>query len=249
MMEGVGVLKRKWFIVRTLVGYLGVLIVGILFFVPALILIALLPESWRRTNKLIFRLLHYTYAGVVRCVGLHIVYKGERKELPRDPAIIIANHESALDIPVVGFLCHGYPHMWYVLDYYARKPVLGFFVRRMGISVTRDNGSQAARSLLQGLKKTADLPCHTILFPEGGRFVDGTVHRFLGGFAVLARKTGRPVVPIFLKNLGTVLPPDHLMLVDQVPIEVIIGPLYYYEASETDEQFVARVYGWFEQRQ
>lgn len=239
-------IKRILLLLNTVVSYLLLLIIAIFIFVPLLILLCVIPQSKVATNKFVFWLLHIGYAGTIYALLMPIKIQGT---IPFEPSIIIANHQSAIDIPVIGYLCNSYPHMWYVLDYYARKPILSFFTKRLGVSVTRDNGIQAAKSLLIGLKKVADKPCHTLIFPEGGRFIDKNIHPFLGGFAIIARKTGRPVVPVYLKNLGTILPPGFLSLQARLPIDVIVGPLYYYGESETDEQFVARVYEWFQQQQ
>lgn len=233
------------YIVRSIFSYGCIVIIGIIFFLPALMLIAILPESLRRDNTLIFWLLHKTYAGIVYSTFLPVRVIG-KKHMVDEPAIIIANHQSALDIPVLGYICYAHPHVWYVLDYYARKPVLGFFVRRMGISITREVDAKSARALITGMRLMAHNHRHTLLFPEGARYVDGSTHPFKGGFALLARKTGRPVVPVYLKNLGKILPPDSFIMHAVLPIEVIIGPVYYYKALETDEQFIARVHAWFD---
>ena len=45
-----------------------------------------------------------------------------------------------------------------------------------------------------------------MIFPEGGRSPDGWAQPFRGGAAYLARRTGRPVVPVHLDGTRHVLP-------------------------------------------
>lgn len=238
---------KLYLILRTCISYLCLGVVVLIFFLPCLCLIAILPQSMRCNNRLIFKLLQATYSGVVYSAFLPVNIKN-KQGIPASPVIIVANHQSAFDIPIVGYLCGGHPHVWYVLDYYANKPILGFFVRRMGIIVTQDSGVKAARALLAGVKMALECNSHTILFPEGGRYTDGTIHPFLGGFALLAKKTNQPIVPVFIKNIGAILPPKCYVIQKILPIEVIVGPLYAYHAEEDETQFIQRVQDWFKQQ-
>ena len=47
-----------------------------------------------------------------------------------------------------------------------------------------------------------------IIFPEGGRSPDGWFQEFRGGAAYLARRTGRPVVPVHIEGTRRILPKD-----------------------------------------
>lgn len=230
--------------VRTVISFIALTVVGSIFFIPCLLLVAVLPRARRARSKIIFWLLHMTYWGVVRATFLPIRISGE--QISQEPTIIIANHQSALDIPVVGLLCKRHPHFWFVLDYYAHKPFLGFFIRRMTVLVSRTESARDARALITGISAMQEYQQHAIIFPEGTRHEDGKVHEFKGGFALLARKTKNPVVPVLLRNLGQILPPDTISFHALLPIEVIVGPRYYYEDNETNEQFVARINQWYQ---
>jgi len=102
----------------------------------------------------------------------------------------------------------------------------------------------AAKSLRQGVKFAQTHTSNILIFPEGGRFIDGAIHPFLQGFAFLARTTGRPVVPVYMAYNGLVYPP-HTFFIYWHPLEVVIGPQFVYHEEENDEEFVARVYAWF----
>ena len=53
------------------------------------------------------------YAITIRALLLPIKVVG-LENIPHTPAIIAANHQSALDIPLVGNLMRCYPHIWFL---------------------------------------------------------------------------------------------------------------------------------------
>lgn len=236
--------QNKLFIfVRTIISYFLGGIVGIFCFIPVLILVAILPNKYRYDNKVLFWFLDLTYRGVCAALFLKITIRG-KENIPQEPAIFIANHQSSLDIPVLGLVPQGHPHIWLVFVRFAKTPVLGFFVRRMTAIVDPETSISAARSLLTSVRLIKDQNRHVLLFPEGGRFIDGEVHDFFRGFVILAKQTGRPVVPVLLRNLGKVYPP-HSFLIYRYPVEMLIGAPLRIESEETDEQFAQRAYAWF----
>jgi 1-acyl-sn-glycerol-3-phosphate acyltransferase len=64
--------------------------------------------------------------------------------------------------------------------------------------VNRKSADTAAQLLQDGW--------NLVIFPEGGRSPDGWTQPFRGGAAYLARRTGRPVVPVYLHGTRHVLP-------------------------------------------
>lgn len=231
---------------RTMIGYTTCFFVGIFCFLPMLTLVAILPEHSRYRSKWLFRFLHCTYQGVVKALLGPISIQG-LEYMPSHPAIFVANHQSSLDIPVLGSLLRGSPHTWYVLERFSHTPILGFFVRRMCISVDQECSMKASRSLVRGLRLVEQEGLHTLIFPEGGRYIDGKIHDFFLGFAIIAKRTGRPVIPVMMYNLGKVYPPKSF-LVHRYPIKVIIGQPFMLEETETLEDFSQRVHRWFKER-
>lgn len=240
------VIKKGWWAFRNLLSYFLVFWV-VLVLLPVLFILFLLPASCKQVEKLTFSCIDLLYKGITGAllVPLHISGKSH---IPSTPAIIVANHQSSLDIPLVGMLLDGYPHMWYALAYYANFPILGLFIRKLGVPIDRSNLTNAARALIKGIKLVDGANRHVVIFPEGGRFNDGTVHEFLRGFAVIARTTKRPVVPVFMPHNGEMFPPPGILMYPR-SLSVTVGKPFVYEKEETDEQFVHRVHDWFEQKQ
>lgn len=219
-------------------------VIGIFFFIPILIAIALLPLQKRLQSTLIFKLLDILYRNTLRAMFIPVKITGIENITHLQQAIFVANHESSLDIPALGLLMQGHPHIWYVFDKFAKTPILGFFVRRMSIIVNQDSPRQSATALLQGMRLTQRYHLHSLIFPEGGRFNTQEVHDFFYGFAMLAKRTGQPVIPVKLYNLGKVYPPKSFFIYAQ-PIFIHVGTPLQFQPDDTEETFTKRVRQWF----
>ena len=233
-------------ILRNCLSYALCPLLAILLIIPLVVIFLVAPERYTSQRGPVFWILDIVYC------TLTLVFLMPRKwynanRIPDEPAIIVANHQSSLDIPVVGALMRGAPHIWYALSDYTKHPFYGIFLRRIGISVYAHKSGASARGLLYGLRMLRDDPRHVIVFPEGGRYTDGSIHEFYRGFAVLARQTGRPVVPIYMPNNGAIFGPDDY-LTTYHPIVAKVGQSFYLQEEETDEQFVQRVRDWFIQQ-
>lgn len=106
--------------------------------------------------------------------------------------IVVANHSSLLDPLVIMAAIPRRIH-WLALKDLYRVYVLGWLIKRVKAIPT--GGS--SEKLIHLLMKNKNVG----IFPEGGISRDGTLKEFRKGAALLAMKTGRPVVPCAI--LGT----------------------------------------------
>jgi 1-acyl-sn-glycerol-3-phosphate acyltransferase len=227
---------------RTIISYILIICAGIIILPPCFI-IACLPASLRYDNRLFFGLLNIFFAIVIRSSLNKVRYTGWNN-LPNSAAIFVSNHQSAFDINTLGRVSRGHPHVWLVLAYYVNAPILGFFITRMFIPVEQKNAEKAALSLIRMYRFIKNSDRHVLIFPEGGRFNDGTIHVFYEGFAVLAKKTGRPVIPVFTPNNGKIYPPKSFYIYNYT-VEIIIGEPLTCGEMETEAEFAQRVRQWF----
>jgi 1-acyl-sn-glycerol-3-phosphate acyltransferase len=133
----------------------------------------------------------------------------EHLRLTEAPVIIAANHASHVDTPLLlTTLPVEMRHRTVVAaasDYFfdrTWKSVLwSFALAAIPIErsrVNRRSADTAAELLEDGW--------NLVIFPEGGRSPDGWTQQFRGGAAYLARRTGRPVVPVYLHGTRDLLP-------------------------------------------
>lgn len=230
--------------IKTLISYF---LIGIacLICMPPCLVIACLPAKYRYDNRLFFFIADVFYKMVVYSTLNKVTIVG-KQNLPKDSSIFVANHQSAFDIPLLGSLCNGYPHVWLVMSYYLKSPVIGFFISRMFIPVDQSDPSKAARSLIRVYRFVNEKKRHLLIFPEGGRYPD--LNKFFEGFAIVARKTGKAVIPVYMPNNGKIFPP-HSFLIHSYPVIALVGEPFYVGSEETDSAFVARVRDWFLEQQ
>lgn len=233
---------RLFGFIYSIVAYL-LISLAILFLAIPGIFFLLAPKTWRYKNKLFYKYVYFCYWLVCKCTLLPIKVVGA-EHVPLDPAIIVANHQSALDIPLVGLVCKGAPHSWLAWSELWDRISLKIFLSPMALPLDLTSPNKALRSLIKALNIVVDYHLHAIIFPEGGRFADGAVHDFYAGFVILVKKTGRPLVPVYIDDAHKVYPPG-AFLASWHPIRVTVGEPMIMQEGESDEAFKDRVYQWF----
>lgn len=232
-------------VIRALFGYFVIALMGIVCFIPC-IFVACLPEKYRFNNKVYYFFSWLFYRIIVWGSFLPFTVEGKH-HIPEEPAILIANHQSALDIPFLGMLVNCHPHIWLFLSRYAKVPFFGFVTRRMNVVVDYSGLRKLTGAITDAARLIKGQKRHVLMFPEGGRATDGTVHRFYYGFVILAKETKRPVVPVMMFNLNKAYPPGSFFI-HQYPIKIVIGEPFRLGDDETDEAFLQRVHSWFVQQ-
>ena len=137
-----------------------------------------------------------------------ISIEGALDEIPRQgPLIIAANHASNLDVPVIGSWL--IPRLGRRIHWLGKKelfdwPVIGWVAAHGGVHPV-DRGAAdieafrlAQRILVEG---------HVLfVFPEGTRSPDGSLQEARDGVALLALRTGAPVLPLGISGSNRVWP-------------------------------------------
>ena len=123
--------------------------------------------------------------------GLRV--EGREHEPATGPVLVVSNHVSALDPPMVGVALRRqsrYMAKQELMD----TPVLGFFLRTIGVFPVRrgEADRRSIRNALEALEHGGVL----VMFPEGTRSPDGRLQTAEPGAALLALRTGAPVLPV-----------------------------------------------------
>lgn len=195
-------------------------------------------------NVFIYWLLAFLFRSLIAASFIHITLIKEIEQVDF-PALYIANHQSAADIIIMGYLQGVHPHFWFYWDRFSKTPILSCFTTRLGLSIKQNSSHHDARTLLRGIALMREYSCNAVLFPEGGRFNDGVVHPFECGFVLLSRKAGVPIIPVYIKNLGKVYPPKSFLIYNY-PVTVIVGASLSKTDDESDSDFCNRVHEWFD---
>jgi len=134
--------------------------------------------------------------------------EGELDEIPREgPVILAANHISNADAVILGAWLTkslGRRIHWLGKKEMFEWPVVGYVARNGGIHPV-DRGAadvDAFRTAERVLREGHIL----MIFPEGTRSPTGELQKPKDGLAMLALRTGAPIVPIGISNTDRVWP-------------------------------------------
>ncbi len=130
----------------------------------------------------------------VRAVGVRVRVTGQER-IPPVACLFVANHTSSADAPaVVGAI----PRRVAILlkESLFQYPIVGqaFHLARF-VPVSRKERDAAIESLEKATRALQDGQSF-LIYPEGTRSPDGRLQEFKKGAAVMAIKSGVPVVPI-----------------------------------------------------
>ena len=140
--------------------------------------------------------------------------------VPRQgPLVVVANHGSHLDPPLLGHAL-GRPVAFMAKAELFRVPLLGGVIRACGAYPVRRGASD--REAIRTATARLEEGWATGVFLDGTRQSDGRINSPLPGAALLAARTGAPLLPVAICNshraLGSGLSWPRL-----VPIQLRIG--------------------------
>jgi 1-acyl-sn-glycerol-3-phosphate acyltransferase len=193
--------------------------IAILFWIPLLSVMTLFdPSQLRlRTGRWFRRLARI----LARIYGRPIQVSGLSNVIPGQTYIIVSNHQSLADIPVVSQLM--IDAKWIAKAELFRIPGLGWmFQMARDIPVDRSDRRKAGHALLMA-SRCLRQHCSVVFFPEGTRSPDGEVLPFLEGPFQLAIREQIPILPLVVDGTRDVLPRSSWIFGDvpQIRLQVL----------------------------
>ncbi|HEB95138.1 MAG TPA: 1-acyl-sn-glycerol-3-phosphate acyltransferase [Sedimenticola thiotaurini] len=145
------------------------------------------------------------------------------EHIPDRPCIILSKHQSAWE--TIAFR-HLLPPLqtWVLKRELMWIPVFGWALALcQPIAIDRKAGKQAAKQIIDKGTEALDKGRNVIIFPEGTRVAPGTHKKYGIGGALLAKKSGYPVLPV-AHNAGVFW---RRRALEKRPgtIQVVFGPL------------------------
>lgn len=215
-------------IIRSLLFWLG-FIFNVLIFGLLIVLLFFTPSSFRLK---IARLWSYTNNLLLK-IFCGIDFKVEGQEnLNIKTAIILSKHQSTWETLALHSFTP-YVH-WVFKRELMYIPVFGWALALTDpIGINRGAGRAAIKQLITEGKKKLDAGKWMVLFPEGTRTAPGKTKKYKIGGALLAEKTGYPVIPI-AHNAGEFWP-RHSFIKWPGTISVVIGPAIESKGRSAEE--------------
>jgi 1-acyl-sn-glycerol-3-phosphate acyltransferase len=138
---------------------------------------------------------------LLKITGVRVTAEGLDKIDPNGAYVFASNHLSYMDTPVV---LSTIPAQFRFMAKQGlfQIPFLGTHLTQAGhIPVPREDPRAAVKSLTRAAEAIRERGVSVLIFPEGGRSMDGELQPFKEGAAYIAIKAGVPVVPVTL--IGT----------------------------------------------
>ncbi|MBZ0068752.1 MAG: 1-acyl-sn-glycerol-3-phosphate acyltransferase [Thiobacillus sp.] len=174
-------------------------------------------------------------------LGIRYVVEG-LEHLPKQPAIILAKHQSAWE--TVAFLFLFPPVSPVIKQELLNVPFFGWAFRLLNpIAIDRGAGREALKQIVRQGKERLESGFWVLVFPEGTRVAPGEKGRYGIGGSWLAAETGTPIVPV-AHNAGEVWPKNAFIKCPGT-ITVRIGPAMSPE-GKTAAELTRAVEAWIE---
>jgi 1-acyl-sn-glycerol-3-phosphate acyltransferase len=113
---------------------------------------------------------------------------------PRRPYVVVANHESFVDMLLISHL--PWEMKWLAKEDFFKYPLIGWMMRMASdirlVRGQRDSVVTAMEECRDRLRKKVSV----MIFPEGTRTRDGNLQPFKSGAFRLAIETGTPILPL-----------------------------------------------------
>lgn len=159
---------------------------------------------------------------LLRVIGVRMNVTGAEKLSLEKRYVFFANHQSALDIPVL------YSGLSHPLCFIAKEelfliPFFGWGITVVGhVRIDRSSARRARESLARGVEYLKRHRLSLVLFPEGTRSPDGTLGEFKQGSFAVALDAGVEVVPVAIRKANERLRKKS-MIVRPGPVYLDIG--------------------------
>ena len=128
---------------------------------------------------------------------------GVRIDDPRRPYVVVANHQSFVDILVISHL--PWEMKWLSKETFFKIPLVGWMMRMAGdIPLVRGEKKSAVQAM-KACAQRLDQRVSVMIFPEGTRSRDGELQPFKDGAFRLAIEAGVPVLPLAVNGAYTAL--------------------------------------------
>lgn len=125
----------------------------------------------------------------VKVSGMEHIKKGQ-------PYIVVSNHQSTLDIPLLYVLSFNFK--WVSKREVYKIPFFGWVLWMHGDVAIERGGVASARKMMADCEKYLDRGVSVIMFPEGTRTKTGHVNNFKEGAMTLAVQSGYPILPVVI---------------------------------------------------
>jgi 1-acyl-sn-glycerol-3-phosphate acyltransferase len=145
---------------------------------------------------------------------------GREKIRADETYVIVANHQSLLDILVLFRLFSHFKWVSKVENF--NIPFIGWNMRLNRYIELKRGDKSSIVAMLRACRATLEGDNSIMMFPEGTRSPDGRLRRFKPGAFELAKDSGRPILPVLVEGTASALPKRGVILQGRHPIRITV---------------------------
>lgn len=221
---------------RSLLFLFGMAISTLVFGILCLLTV-FVPYTWRYKFIVNWSIVNLHWLKLT--CGLSYKVKGI-ENIPQQTCIVMSNHQSTWETMAIGTIFP--PLIWVVKKELLFIPVFGWgLALTQPIALNRKAGRKAVDQLVEKGIKRLEKGHWILIFPEGTRTPPRTKRKFKIGGALLAEKSGVPIVPV-AHNSGNFWARKQLTKKAGV-VELVIGPLIQTK-NKTATEINQEVFNW-----
>ena len=136
---------------------------------------------------------------------VRVKVKGRNNIKHDEQYVFVANHQGAYDIfAVYGFMRHNF--RWMMKKSLENVPLVGYTCRKSGHIYVDNTSAAGVRRTMAEAAEQLKGKMSVVVFPEGSRTKDGSMHEFKRGAFMLAAGIGLPIVPLTIDGAYRVMP-------------------------------------------
>jgi len=164
------------------------------------------------------------------------------ENIPPGPAIIISKHQSTWETFALQRIFPA--QTWVLKQELLLIPIFGWALAlAQAIAINRGSPKEALKQVISKGRDRLEKGLWVVIFPEGTRIPVGQAGKYNAGGAVLAVRTGFPVVPV-AHNAGLFWTPGRFRITPGT-VQIVIGPTLEPAARKASE-LSAEVEQWIE---
>jgi len=161
--------------------------------------------------------------------------EGREKIAPNTAYVMVANHQSLLDILVLFRLFRHYKWVSKIENF--RIPCIGWNMSLNRYIKLRRGDRESVEQMMSACERTLAEGSSVMMFPEGTRSRDGRLQAFKRGAFTLAQRMRAPILPIVVEGTARALPKRGFVLQGRhaIRIRVLDAIPYARFANESAE--------------
>jgi 1-acyl-sn-glycerol-3-phosphate acyltransferase len=211
-------------IIKSIIVWLTVICFLIVLF-PFTFIIWILVFPFDRERVIIHWILVYQGLIISRFIPMwKIDIDGREKAVRGTTYIIVANHQSLLDVLILS--CLRYKFKWISKIENVKVPILGWYLKMADYIIVNRGNEESKAEMLEKSYRCLKRGISIMIFSEGTRSLTGGIGFFKRGAFQLALETGVTILPVVLDGTGSLLPKHGLILGSRSEVKIkVLDPV------------------------